>query len=227
MSTDIALKFRNPYLEAFDKYIVKDEQPDGWKTWEPRISVSPNEYRSYKGPAWDRYMDETSNAYTARFHLTTRCTYAVPNTEAIMAIAELQMPVVEIGAGNGYWAWMLEQAGVDVVAFDTAIYDKDNHWCKCDHWTKVLFGGHERLPERSDHALILCWPTYSDPMAIDCLHAYSGDHLIYIGESEGGCCADDEFFSVLENKWEMVREIEIPQWPGLHDSLTIYRRLQT
>src|SRR5262245_34518575 len=43
--------------------------------------------------------------------------FAVPNAEAIAAIAALS-PIVEIGAGTGYWAWMLRNAGVDVIAYD-------------------------------------------------------------------------------------------------------------
>ena len=44
--------------------------------------------------------------------------HAVPSAEALDAVAALDTPVVEIGAGTGYWAALLEQRGVDVVALD-------------------------------------------------------------------------------------------------------------
>ena len=46
--------------------------------------------------------------------------HAVPSAEALDAVAALDTPVVEIGAGTGYWAALLEQRGVDVVALGGA-----------------------------------------------------------------------------------------------------------
>lgn len=43
--------------------------------------------------------------------------FAAPNSRALKALAELS-PIVEVGAGVGYWALLLKQAGVVVVATD-------------------------------------------------------------------------------------------------------------
>ena len=45
--------------------------------------------------------------------------YAVPNEAALDALRDLG-PVVEAGAGTGYWAWALRKRGGDVRAFDSA-----------------------------------------------------------------------------------------------------------
>lgn len=37
-------------------------------------------------------------------------------------------PVVESGAGTGYWAWQLSQLGVDIVAYDAKPPDVDRNW---------------------------------------------------------------------------------------------------
>src|SRR5262249_46069027 len=49
--------------------------------------------------------------------------WAVPTDQAIHTIAKHTARVVEIGCGSGYWAWLMEQAGISVRAFDTAVPD--------------------------------------------------------------------------------------------------------
>jgi len=50
-------------------------------------------------------------------HLTA---YAIPSTEALEALAGLGMPLVECGAGTGYWASLLRARGVEITAYDIA-----------------------------------------------------------------------------------------------------------
>lgn len=222
----------NPYLEAFSKYVELADMPWGVKEWEPRGGgMSEIVAGGYN-------VDRTINTYTAKAELQHRCAWAVPNEQAIRAIADLKMPVVEMGAGTGYWAWMLQNEGVDVKAFDSQ--PNGNHWCSADHWAPVRQGSHEVLWAYTNHALMLCWPPYDEAMAIDCLEAYKGDVLIYIGEGPSGCTGDNAFHQALGSdywdgeaedfieapptQWTEELTVAIPQWPGLHDFLTIFRR---
>ncbi len=61
-------------------------------------------------------------------------------------------------------------------------------------------------------------------MAFECLQAYQGKRLVYIGEQSGGCNATDEFFDRLEQEWEEVASHRIIQWSGLHDYIVVYER---
>ena len=61
-------------------------------------------------------------------------------------------------------------------------------------------------------------------MASNCLKYFKGKYVIYIGEGYGGCTADDLFHSELKNKYNLINEIYIPQWDGIHDSLYIYEK---
>ena len=63
-------------------------------------------------------------------------------------------------------------------------------------------------------------------MASDCLSNYSGNIVAYVGEGNGGCTGNDEFHYQLAAHWDLEREVQIPVWYGLHDSLFIYRRLK-
>jgi hypothetical protein len=76
-----------------------------------------------------------------------------------------------------------------------------------------------------DRALFLCWPSFDDPWAAQALACYAGDLLIYAGEGEGGCTADDEFFKLLEAEWdELEYSPRHVTYRGIHDYLTAYRR---
>lgn len=132
--------------------------------------------------------------------------------------------VVEIGAGTGYWAWQLSQAGVDVAAFDIRAYGEDNPWCYPIQYHPVAQAGPEKAGEYPTRALLLCWPPYSDPMATDALRAYGGGVVVYVGEP-GGCCADDEFFELLDQGWdEAGTSPHHVTYSGIHCYVTVYRR---
>jgi hypothetical protein len=129
--------------------------------------------------------------------------------------------VVEIGAGSGYWAYQLRQLGVDVVAVDNGEWS--DKWCQ--HWSLVVEGDTRIAEEHPDRALILIWPPYDSPMARTALDFYDGDLLIYAGEGDGGCTADDSFHEALTAEWEQVGEApHHPTFDGIHCRLTAYRR---
>ena len=131
--------------------------------------------------------------------------------------------VVEIGAGTGYWAWQLSQAEVDVLAFDTE--PGGNDWCGEVQYHPVHHGGPDQAAEHPARALLLCWPPYGSPMAAEALSIYAGDLVISIGEPEGGCTGDDEFFRLLEKGFDEVGDSpHHVTYSGIHCYVTAYRR---
>jgi hypothetical protein len=46
--------------------------------------------------------------------------WAVPDARALRIIASFS-PIVEIGAGRGYWGSLLSKAGVDYIGFDRTV----------------------------------------------------------------------------------------------------------
>ena len=175
------------------------------------------------------------NTHQLRAELCDRYAWAVPSPEALQFLAGRFPWIVEIGAGRGYWGRLLNNLGVDFRAYDAAVRWKDNTVHK-NHWHHAT-GSHTFFPvSRADHnvtgawknrALMLCWPPYNDPMAYEALLAYRGSSLIYIGEGSGGCTADDQFHGMLEDVWDEVEHLELPAWPGIRDSLMVYRRKGT
>ena len=61
-------------------------------------------------------------------------------------------------------------------------------------------------------------------MASDTLKSFTGNKLIYIGEYELGCTADQKFFDIMKDEWESVESIDIPQWYNVQDSCSLWRR---
>jgi hypothetical protein len=164
-----------------------------------------------------------------RGNAVTKMAWAIPNPTALTAIAAWG-PIVEMGAGLGYWAAQLRGCGADVVAYDEPqpgdrYLDGDT-----EPYFPVELGGPARLLEHGDRTLFLCWPPYARPMALDALFAHAhggGTRLAYVGEGHWGCTGDDLFHEVLNAHYTLVREVDIPQWDGLHDSLYLYERKPT
>ena len=91
-----------------------------------------------------------------------------------------------MGCGCGYWARLLRERGVDVLAFDHKLPPKK------ERWTELKKGGPEVLAANSARALMLCYPDdfedSEDSMALRCLRNYTGDTIVHIGEMLGETC---------------------------------------
>lgn len=167
-----------------------------------------------------RYIPGTN--LTPRDRAAQLYAWAVPNKEALSACMAFG-PLVEMGAGNGYWAALIEASGYRKInAYDG--FTKQFGFRKDATWTTVFSGGPEKLKQYSpDWTLLLVWPPYDDPFGTDCLLTYQGDWVIYVGES-GGCTGDKMFEFILKHAWERANYISIPNWEGIHDTLRIYKR---
>ena len=154
--------------------------------------------------------------FQTRELLVRQFAWAIPNAKAIREIAKLG-PFIEIGAGNGYWAYLLQQAGVQVKPYDIFHSKKT--------WTKVTKGGPDKLLKALDkYNLILCWPPYNSPMALKSLKNFKGKYVVYVGEGHGGCTADAGFHKKINSEYKLVKKIKIPQYPNIHDRVFIYER---
>lgn len=198
----------NPYLEEVGKW-VRLRFEDWIRDWDVNS---------------ERHFENEIEAYRERPKYVDRYSWAVPNEDALNMLARYS-PLVEIGAGNGYWAHLLRERGVDIVAYDLL---PPNEGANTFHsgarvWTEVLKGSHEKVRRHRDRTLFLCWPPYANPMARKALARFRGDTVIYVGEWMA-CTADDQFHELLEAKFEQVERVEIPSWPGIRDSLTVWRR---
>lgn len=185
----------NSYLDEFESWQARPHSDDTF--WEDRDAVSG--------------MREVYS-------------YAIP-TRAALEIVAAHAPILEIGAGTGYWAWLLRRMGVDVIAHDEEPPDGTyrNRWFEgALAWTEVLEGGPEKITEHPRRNLFLCWPPPGHPMAMRCLELFVGDFVLFAGDWRGGC-ASAAFFDELERKFEEVAVSRLPSW-FVDDALRVWRR---
>ena len=194
--------------------------------------------------------DTIEERFEWRTYLCTNFAWAVPNEAAIQAIASLNQPILEIGAGTGYWAWLLTQRNVDIAAYDLVdSHDGEKH--RFRHGL-VQDGGVEQV-SCEDHAgrtLMLCWPdivgdeasTDADrgSFGVDTLKAYKGGTVIYVGElgpsvvraakgwgdpfPPGGSSSSAAFQEELHSQFVLETRVLLPNWPPYNSHLTIWRR---
>lgn len=186
----------------------------------------PNAYLT----AYEKVLSEKSGSFSDYFsedhyrdHLATEYAWAIPSDEAIQALVEAG-PIVEIGAGTGYWASLVAKAGGTIVAYDAhPPQSGTNPYRHRRAWFDVREGGPEKVTSHPQHTLFLCWPPYKSPMAHAALSAYTGKRVVYVGEF-WGCTGDDAFHDLLSDQFEEGRYVKLPQWRGIHDAMMIFER---
>jgi hypothetical protein len=128
-------------------------------------------------------LADGSGASTTIADLAQRYSYVFPDARALDLLASIG-PLVEMGAGTGYWAYRLQARGVQVLAFDQAPPDQDrpNRYHRpTPTWTRVLPGDTTVLEDHFGRALFLCWPPLFSALG-DCLSFYRGDTVALIGD---------------------------------------------
>jgi len=155
--------------------------------------------------------------------------WAIPSHNALLSFSFFmeslgKKRIIEIGAGRGYWAHLINQMGINIKAFDNHSWGyKDNQFFPVKKGDCSVLAN----KDRSKDALFLVWPPYRRSMAADCLNIFEdngGELLFYVGEGEYGCNANSEFFNILDNGWTELKSIFIPQWNDLNDYMSIWKK---
>ncbi|WP_157254952.1 hypothetical protein [Nonomuraea typhae] len=152
----------------------------------------------------------------AQMILQAAYAYAIPSPQTVDWICGVcaDLPLIELGAGRGYWAAQLSRSGLRVEAYDVEPPDKSKNTSfpgaagQADVWFPVSnLDAFATRVRTADHVLFLCWPPgWGDKMASEALTAFEeagGDRLIYIGEPKGGKTGNDAFFDALSSRWRL------------------------
>jgi hypothetical protein len=161
--------------------------------------------------------------YKVRDEFIDRFGFAILTAAAAHSLKKYS-PILEVGAGSGYWAYELAKAGVDVIATDPQNFSKWRLWGERLYCEVQNMSGERAVQKFPDRTLLLVWPSYEDPWANNTLQAFKGEKVIYVGEGHGGCTANDAFHDCLAKNFERVEEIRIPQFYGIHDTLEVWQR---
>eukprot|EP00743_Colponemidia_sp_Colp-15_P008145 GILK01008833.1.p1 GENE.GILK01008833.1~~GILK01008833.1.p1 ORF type:complete len:294 (-),score=37.65 GILK01008833.1:68-949(-) len=235
-AADPGFSTENEYLSIYN-IIMQDLPPDYETTLTPS-SIDPEKREDYATlfEQDDVLIDKTLSLWLTLVAapLCHTFSFGVPNGDAIAALKQFS-PLVEIGAGTGYWSSMLQAAGAEVVAFDIHPPETKQNAFHAHSFAQVQQGNAESLRHYSTSTLFLCWPPLDDSMAEDCLAHFTGTHVAFVGELKGdsispypsGLTATKEFLDTLVKDFEMILKIDLPHWPFVRDSLSIWRRYTT
>ncbi|EGZ05756.1 hypothetical protein PHYSODRAFT_532741 [Phytophthora sojae] len=102
----------NPYLDFYRKF-VREHPGELTAVFDPELS---DEARSEMYAALD-------------VSVAMKYSWAIPDERALQIIKHYG-PIVEMGAGSGYWARLLRLRGVDVVAYDLHVAGDDDEETK-------------------------------------------------------------------------------------------------
>ena len=171
-----------------------------------------------------RLPDQAVDAEDVLLMLAQRYAYVFPTDSALALLAGLG-PLVEVGAGAGYWAHRLRSIGVDIVAFDQAPTDGERpnrYHARTRPWTDVEQGDQTVLSGHADRGLFLCWPPLFSSLG-DCLTHYRGDTVAYIGDGGYRTARLDHLHEAF-TKVATVPVRALDPHPGVRPELTIWER---
>lgn len=170
-------------------------------------------------------FERITEQMTLRRVFVEQLSFAIPCREVLDAIAARSRSIVEVGAGTGFWAKTIKgNTDVDIIATNRG----GSHGYK--HENGRLFpveplSADDAVCQYPDRDVLMIWPSYTEGWAYRAANAMQpGRTLFYIGEDHGGCCANDAFFELLDESFEFLAHVPMPQFMGIHDELFIYRK---
>mgnify|MGYP000748191069 CR=1 FL=1 len=193
-------------------------------------SATESQWLDMLNPVSGYDIEGLNTSYMIRDAYVDRIGYSIYTSESLDALAIYlkNKKVLELGSGSGFLSSQLEKRGVDIMAIDNCSTHKFQECFKRDVTGDALCYINENT-EYTD--IILSWPPYMDAFATDVFDKLKpGTTIWYLGEGAGGCCADDFFFTKLE---EHALYLDVPsknlnqhhvQFKGLHDYWQVYKK---
>jgi len=189
-----------------------------------------------------RIIDDNSHLDTAslaellisqRNDIVSEYSFTIPYFEILNKIASYS-PIVEVGAGSGYWARCLTEIGSDVVAYDSFPpgeqspwdWQSGNSWFD-DTWFGIIKEDETAAAHHPDRTLFMAWPMPMSPMAYNALLNYKnacGKTIIYIGHPHPASSGNEHFYELLYQHKE-IENIDLYSWPGIKEKLLVYSLL--
>jgi len=145
--------------------------------------------------------------------------------------------VLEAGSGSGFMSKELCRRGLDTFAVDRCDYENKERefgYPMINMYQRDALGDAVDYVTPEFGAVLLVWPPYDKPFAFDIAKAmHPGQLLIFEGEGEGGCAADDKFFEYVTDSsiWTQLKslsdhldEVHVTFAPQ-HDHWQIWRKI--
>ena len=152
--------------------------------------------------------------------------FAVLTDEAVewMALRLIGHRVLEVGAGNGYLALRLRQAGVQMNATDMSTLEDNHYGLGNSYHTDVEIMEAKRALKTFRPTTLVWSRPVPETASGRALEEFDGQMLIYIGEQNGGCTGGPLFEQLLTERYREPENFYIPSFPGVHDWIAAYEK---
>jgi len=155
----------------------------------------------------------------------------VPSYECLEVIRQTAggRKVLELGSGNGYWAYMLRRMGVSVTAVDNLQSEYRTLWIS----DTVVHDGVKYLEADNgarDAVLLLVYPIVGMDFTSKILKAYEGNVICVAGtQNKNGYTAFrdqtiDEYITAEIVGFEKTVQIPLPSFAGKDEALFVFDR---
>jgi len=139
-------------------------------------------------------------------------------------------PILSIGSGCAFFENILQKMDMNVIVTDPGLTHQNpgmRQFCSVENLT-----ANDAITKYSDvNVLMINWPDYDNEWAFLALELFSEkatseSRVVYCGEGDGGCTADQAFHDLLSAKWKEVASWSPPRWGTAlsnHDYCGVYR----
>jgi hypothetical protein len=171
---------------------------------------------------YDLGTDPVYQEFLVRSKFIERYGFAILHRKAIEAMRPYA-PLLEIGAGSGYWSYELRKQGIDIIATDNlsgeyGFFNGEVSRRWHHHYTHIevldSLSAVRKYPNRN---LLFVWPDYDASWAAETLDIFTGQVVIYQGEGYGNACADDRFHKLLDERFWDRESIPMPHFEYSYD----------
>jgi len=154
--------------------------------------------------------------------------FSIPCAEAVAALKALDHPLLEIGAGSGYWTALLRAAGLDVIATDVASEGEGPDGSGLGRHAPVeALGGPQAVRAYPERDVFCSWPTEGAAWALEAVREIGvGRAFALVGDPPGGVVGTPELHAFLADHFSVEAVVRLPQFPRVDDALTIHRRVR-
>jgi hypothetical protein len=166
-------------------------------------------YYAADGDLSEAELDECANSLVQNY------SWVIPSYEVLEAFKNHY--IVEIGAGNGYWASLYSKLAVKVDCYDK--YPSQNPYYP------VKQGDPSILEDiKNTHwILFICSPQYRSNMVLESLRYFRGHTFYYAGDENFGL----ELPSIkeeLKTNWNLLWSSKLSNWPRSNNKFMVFRR---
>ena len=155
----------------------------------------------------------------------------VPSFESLEIIKQVAKgkELLDIGSGNGYWAYMLRRHGMTVQAIDNL----QSNWRTLWIGDTIRQDGTRFLKERNgckQSILLLVYPVVGGEFTKRILEAYGGDTIIVAGtQNRNGYTAFkdviiDDWIGNERKEYKKLVKVALPSFAGKDDGLFVFQK---